>query len=68
MALCGLREIRGRGHFSHLRLFLCAERKFVATDLRLPLKPRRASAPNRPIIRHMAGLDSGFDRIIIPIS
>ena len=42
MALCGLREIRGWGHFSLLRhLFLCAERKFFATDLRLPfwLKP-----------------------------
>jgi hypothetical protein len=63
MALCGLREIRGRGHFSHLRLFLCAERKFVATDLRLPLKPRRASAPNHPIIRYVAGLDSEFDRL-----
>jgi hypothetical protein len=57
-----LREIRGRGHFSHLKLFLCAERKFVATDLRLPLKPRRASAPNHPIIRDMAGLDSEFGK------
>jgi len=37
MALCGLREIRSWGHFSLLKhLFLCAERKFVATDLRLP--------------------------------
>ena len=34
MALCGLREIRSWGHFSLLKhLFLCAERKFVATDL-----------------------------------
>jgi hypothetical protein len=37
MLLSGLREIRGWGHFSLLKhLFLCAERKFVATDLRLP--------------------------------